>query len=378
MKEFIQISNKRPTRQIMVGDIPIGGGSPISIQTMTTTLTHDVDATLAQIERCAEAGAQIVRVAVPEEPDAKALVPLVKRAPVPIVSDIHFNYRYALAAVDAGVAKVRINPGNIGSEKRIAEVLSAAKAANIPIRIGVNEGSLEKDLLDKYPSPTAEALVESAMRHVNICEEHDFRDIAISVKSSDPIRMIAANRQLSAKVPYPLHLGVTEAGTPRRAHVKSTLGIGTLLMEGIGDTIRISITGDPVEEVLTAKELLRALGMAEDMLDVVSCPFCGRGDPNAGYEGIVAGVEELLEKHDINMPVAVMGCEVNGPGETRNAEVGIHLGGKELAVLKVRGERVRTFRGRDEVNPEFLANALLEAAQQLQASQNDNTSKGSK
>jgi (E)-4-hydroxy-3-methylbut-2-enyl-diphosphate synthase len=374
MKELIQLSNKRPTRQIMVGHVPIGGGSPISIQTMTTTLTHDIDATLAQIERCAEAGAQIVRVAVPEEPDAKVLAALVKRAPVPIVSDIHFNYRYALAAVDAGVAKVRINPGNIGNEKRIAEVLSAAKAANIPIRIGVNEGSLEKDLLEKYPSPTAEALVESAMRHVNICEEHDFRDIAISVKSSDPIRMIEANRQLSAKVPYPLHLGVTEAGTPRRAHVKSTLGIGTLLLEGIGDTIRISITGDPVEEVLTAKELLRALGMAENMLNVVSCPFCGRGDPDANYENIVAVAEELLEKHGINMEVAVMGCEVNGPGETRNAEVGIHLGGKELAVLKVRGERVRTFRGRDEVNPEFLANALLEAAQQLQASQIDNTS----
>ena len=376
MKELIQLSNKRATHKIMVGDVPIGGGSPISIQTMTTTLTHDVDATLAQVERCAEAGAQIVRVAVPEAPDAKALSSIVKRASVPIVSDIHFNYRYALAAVDAGVAKVRINPGNIGNEKRIAEVLSAAKAANIPIRIGVNEGSLEKDLLDKYPSPTAEALVESAMRHVNICEEHDFRDIAISVKSSDPLRMIEANRQLSAKVPYPLHLGVTEAGTPRRAHVKSTLGIGTLLLDGIGDTIRISITGDPVEEVLTAKELLRALGMAENMLNVVSCPFCGRGDPDAGYEDIVAVAEELLEKHGINMEVAVMGCEVNGPGETRNAEVGIHLGGKELAVLKVRGERVRTFRGRDEVNPEFLANALLEAAQQVQASEIDNTSEG--
>ena len=371
MKELIQISNKRLTRQITVGNVPIGGGSPISIQTMTTTLTRDVDATLAQVERCAEAGAQIVRVAVPEEPDAKALGALVKRASVPIVSDIHFNYRYALDAVDAGVAKVRINPGNIGSEERIAEVLSAAKAANIPIRIGVNEGSLERDLLEKYPSPTAEALVESAMRHVKICEEHDFTDIAISVKSSDPLRMIEANRQFAAKVPYPLHLGVTEAGTPRRSHVKSTLGIGTLLMEGIGDTIRISITGDPEEEVLTAKELLRALGMADDMLDVVSCPFCGRGDPAADYENIVAVAEELLEKHGIKIPVAVMGCEVNGPGETRNAEVGIHLGGKELAVLKVRGERVRTFRGKDEVNPEFLANALLEAAQQLETSQTD-------
>jgi (E)-4-hydroxy-3-methylbut-2-enyl-diphosphate synthase len=369
MKELIQINKRKATRTIHVGTVPIGGSSPISIQTMTTTLTHDVDATLAQVERCAEAGAQIVRVAVPEEKDAKALSTLVKRSPVPIVSDIHFNYKFALIAVEAGVAKVRINPGNIGNEERIAQVLSAAKSANIPIRIGVNEGSLEKDLLEKYPSPTAEALVESALRHVDICEEHDFTDIAISVKSSDPIRMIKANRLLSSKVNYPLHLGVTEAGTPRRAHVKSTLGIGTLLQEGIGDTIRISITGDPVEEVLTAKELLRALGMADDILDVISCPFCGRGDPEANYENIVVAAEELLEKNGINIPVAVMGCEVNGPGETRNAKLGIHLGGKELAVLKVDGEKVRTFRGKDEVNPEYLANALLEAAQQIQVSE---------
>ena len=366
MKDLLQISNRKSTRQTNVGGVLIGNGNPISIQTMTTTLTHDIDATLRQTERCVEAGAQIVRVAVPEESDAKALPELVKRSPVPIVADIHFNYRYALAAVDAGVAKVRINPGNIGVEKRIAQVLSAAKAADIPIRIGVNEGSLEKDLLDKYPSPTTEALVESAMRHVKICEDHDFTDIIISVKSSDPLRMIEANRLLSAKVRYPLHLGVTEAGTPRRAHVKSTIGIGTLLMEGIGDTIRISITGDPAEEVLTAKELLRTLGLADNLLDVVSCPFCGRGDAEADYEGIVAVAEELLEKHNIKIPVAVMGCEVNGPGETRNAEVGIHLGGKELAVLKIRGERVRTFRGRDEVNPQFLASALLAAAQQVQ------------
>jgi 4-hydroxy-3-methylbut-2-en-1-yl diphosphate synthase IspG/GcpE len=227
---------------------------------MTTTLTHDADATLGQIERCVEAGAQIVRVAVPEERDATALPTIVKRAAVPIVADIHFNYRFALAAVDAGVAKVRINPGNIGNEQRIAQVLSAAKAANVPIRIGVNEGSLETDLLEKYPSPTAEALVESAMRHVKICEAHDFTD----------------------------------------------------------------------------------------------------------YEGIVTAAEALLEQHGVKIPVAVMGCEVNGPGETRNAEVGIHLGGKELAVLKIRGERVRTFRGKDEVNPQFLANALLAAAMQVQ------------
>ena len=371
MEDLSPISNRKPTLQVNVGNVLIGNRNPIPIQTMTTTLTHDRDATSRQIERCVEAGAQIVRVAVPEERDAKALSTIVNRASVPIVADIHFNYRYALAAVDANIAKVRINPGNIGNEKRIAQVLSAAKAANIPIRIGVNEGSLEKDLLDKYPSPTAEALFESAMRHVKICEDHDFTDIAISVKSSDPRRMIKANRLLSAKVHYPLHLGVTEAGTPRRAHVKSTLGIGTLLMEGIGDTIRISITGDPVEEVLTAKELLRTLGLADNILDVVSCPFCGRGDPQADYEGIVVAAEALLETHGIKIPVAIMGCEVNGPGETRNAEAGIHLGGKELAVLKIRGEKVRTFRGKDEVNPQFLATALLEAAQQIQNERRD-------
>ena len=367
MKEPQVADKPEPTRRVVVGNIQIGGGAPVSIQTMTTTLTRDVDATLNQTERCAEAGAQIVRVAVPELEDAEALGALVARSPVPIVADIHFNHRFALMAVDAGVAKVRINPGNIGHKGRIAEVLSSAKAAKVPIRIGVNEGSLEKDLLDKYPSPNAAALVESAMRHVRICEEHDFWDIVISVKSSDPLRMIEANRLLSSQVRYPLHLGVTEAGTPRRAHVKSAIGIGTLLMEGIGDTVRVSITGDPVEEVHTAKELLRTLGLSDNVLDIISCPFCGRGDPEADYEGIVAAAEELLEKHRIQIPVAVMGCEVNGPGETRNAEVGIHLGGRELAILKVRGEKVRTFRGRDEVNPQFLAQALLEVAMKIQA-----------
>ena len=263
----------KPTRQINVGNVPIGNGHPISIQTMTTTLTHDVDNTMRQVDRCVEAGVQIVRVAVPEQRDADALKALVQRSSVPIVSDIHFNYTFALDAIEAGVAKVRINPGNIGNEDRIAQILSAAKAAKIPIRIGVNEGSLERDLLDKYPSPTAEALVESAMRHVQICRAHNFEDVAVSIKSSYPLRMIAANRIFSQMVDYPLHLGVTEAGPPRRSHIKSSIGIGTLLMEGIGDTIRVSITGDPVEEVLTAKELLRTLGLAEQMLDIISCPF---------------------------------------------------------------------------------------------------------
>ena len=318
-----------------------------------------------QIDRCVEAGAQIVRVAVPEQRDADALKEIVKRSPVPIVSDIHFNYKFALDAIDAGVAKVRINPGNIGNQDRIAQVLSSAKEAKVPIRIGVNEGSLEKDLLDKYPFPTAEALVESAMRHVKICEAHDFTDIAVSIKSSDPFRMIQANQIFSEKVQYPLHLGVTEAGPPRSSHVKSSIGIGTLLMEGIGDTIRISITGDPVEEVLTGKELLRTLGLADQMLDLISCPFCGRGDASVGYEEIVEAAEKLLEKHGVTMPVAIMGCEVNGPGETRNAKVGIHLGGKDLAILKINGQKVKTFRGKEEVNPKFLAHALLEATQQL-------------
>ena len=362
------ITTRRKTRQINVGGVMIGNGNAIPIQTMTTTLTRDVDNTMRQIERCVEAGVHIIRVAVPDQSDANALSQLVKRSPVPIVSDIHFNYKFALKAIEAGVAKVRINPGNIGKKNRIIRVLSEARSAKIPIRIGVNEGSLEKDLLDKYPSPTAEALVESANRHVEICEENGFEDVAVSIKSSDPLRMIAANRLFSKMNDYPLHLGVTEAGPPRRSHVKSSIGIGTLLMEGIGDTLRISFTGDPVEEVLTAKELLRTLGLAEQMLDIISCPFCGRGDDTAGYEEIVAAVEALLEKSQIRIPVAVMGCEVNGPGETRNAKVGLHLGGKELAILKVNGEKVRTFRGKSEVNPQFLSEALLEAAQTVDSS----------
>ena len=365
MRDLAKLENRRPTKQINVGGVAIGNRNPVSIQTMTTTLTYQVDETMHQIDRCVEAGAQIVRVAVPEQRDADALKEIVKRSPVPIVSDIHFNYKFALDAIDAGVAKVRINPGNIGNQDRIAQVLSSAKKAKVPIRIGVNEGSLEKDLLDKYPFPTAEALVESAMRHVKICEAHDFTDIAVSIKSSDPFRMIQANQIFSEKVQYPLHLGVTEAGPPRRSHVKSSIGIGTLLMEGIGDTIRISITGDPVEEVLTGKELLRTLGLADQMLDLISCPFCGRGDASVGYEEIVEAAEKLLEKHGVTMPVAIMGCEVNGPGETRNAKVGIHLGGKDLAILKINGQKVKTFRGKEEVNPKFLAHALLEATQQL-------------
>ncbi len=362
------ITTRRKTRQINVGGVIIGNGNAIPIQTMTTTLTRDVDNTMRQIERCVEAGVHIIRVAVPDQSDASALSQLVKRSPVPIVSDIHFNYKFALKAIEAGVAKVRINPGNIGKKNRIIQVLSEARSAKIPIRIGVNEGSLEKDLLDKYPSPTAEALVESANRHVEICKENGFEDVVVSIKSSHPLRMIAANRLFSKMNDYPLHLGVTEAGPPRRSHVKSSIGIGTLLMEGIGDTLRISITGDPVEEVLTAKELLRTLGLAEQMLDIISCPFCGRGDDTAGYEEIVAAVESLLEKSQIRIPVAVMGCEVNGPGETRNAKVGLHLGGKELAILKVNGEKVRTFRGKSEVNPQFLSEALLEAAQTVDSS----------
>ena len=224
MRDLAKLENRRPTKQINVGGVAIGNRNPVSIQTMTTTLTYQVDETMHQIDRCVEAGAQIVRVAVPEQRDADALKAIVKRSPVPIVSDIHFNYKFALDAIDAGVAKVRINPGNIGNQNRIAQVLSSAKEAKVPIRIGVNEGSLEKDLLNKYPFPTAEALVESAMRHVKICEAHDFTDIAVSIKSSDPFRMIQANQIFSEKVQYPLHLGDTEASPTRRSHVKSSIG----------------------------------------------------------------------------------------------------------------------------------------------------------
>jgi (E)-4-hydroxy-3-methylbut-2-enyl-diphosphate synthase len=288
-----KVGVRRMTRQVMLGTIKVGGGAPISVQTMTKTKTSDIDATVRQIVDAAEAGCDIVRVTVNDKEAADAMAAIVSRSPIPVVADIHFNHVFALKAIDAGVAKVRINPGNIGSRERIHQVLSAAKARGIPIRIGVNSGSLEEDILAKHGYPTAEALYESAMRHVGICDEFGFRDVIISVKSTDVRLMIEAYRLVAQRTDIPLHLGVTEAGPTKVGTIKSAVGIGTLLAEGIGDTIRVSLTDEPVKEVEVGKEILRALSLATRNVELIACPTCGRLEVD--LFGIMGELEKRLE-----------------------------------------------------------------------------------
>jgi len=311
---------------VQVGDVTIGGDAPISVQSMTTTKTHEVDETLDEIERIVEAGGDIVRVAVPRPEDADALADLVQGSPVPLVADIHFNYQYALKAIEAGVDKVRINPGNIGKPEWEREVLQAAKEAGLPIRIGVNSGSLEEDILEKHGYPKPDALFESAMRHVEVCHKNDFEDIVISVKHSDPYMMIQAYRKVAEETNYPLHLGVTESGTLDTGTVKSSIGIGSLLADGIGDTIRVSLAADPVEEVKVGHRILKSLGIGRPGVNIIACPTCGRlvGD----LFSIVEEVEEAVAQRnfDKDLNVALMGCAVNGPGEASGADLGISLG----------------------------------------------------
>lgn len=343
----MQIAYKRKkTRQITVGNVLIGGDAPISIQTMTKTKTSDVKATLEQIFRCKEVGADIVRVTVNDDESAKAIKDIVKHSPVPIVADIHFNHIYAIKSIEAGVAKVRINPGNIGNKKRIEEVLRRANEKGIPIRIGVNSGSLEKDLLEKHRFPTAEALYESAMRHINIANEFGFDNLAISVKSTKVNLMIEAYRLLSSKTDYPLHLGVTEAGTFFTGTVKSSVGIGVLLAEGIGDTIRVSLTDEPEKEVLIGKEILRSLGLRQTGIEIISCPTCGRLDVDLFK--IVAELEQSVNKIGKNISIAVLGCAVNGPGEAKDADIGIACGKSEAIIYK-RGKKLRKINESDIV-----------------------------
>ena len=326
------------TRQILVGGVPVGGGTPITIQSMTNTRTDDVGATVDQILRLEEAGCQIIRVAVPDMAAAKAVGAIKARIHIPLVVDIHFDYRLALACVEEGCDAVRINPGNIGGEDRVKAVAEACKAKNLPIRIGVNGGSLEKPLLAKYGGVTPEALVESAFGHIALLEQYDFHDICVSLKSSSVVTTMAAYRLMSEKSNYPLHLGVTETGTTRMGTIKSAIGIGGLLALGIGDTLRVSLSADPVEEVYAAKDILKALGMAANEPNLVSCPTCGR--TRIDLIGLAHQVEERLKSVHKPITVAVMGCVVNGPGEASAADVGI-AGGQGEGLLFRKGEIVK-------------------------------------
>ncbi|MEE9253198.1 MAG: flavodoxin-dependent (E)-4-hydroxy-3-methylbut-2-enyl-diphosphate synthase [Thermodesulfobacteriota bacterium] len=337
------------SRQIKLGSVAIGGGAPVSVQSMTKTLTKDVAATVAQISELQDAGCDIVRVAVPDMESATAIREIKSRVSIPIVSDIHFDYRLALEALRQGVDGMRINPGNIGARKKIRAVVDAARERAVPIRIGVNSGSLEKDILQKYGSPSAEALAESAFRHARILEEFEFRDIKISVKSTDVMTMIEAYRIISGKVDYPLHLGVTEAGTLKMGTIKSSVGIGTLLADGIGDTIRVSLTGDPVEEVRVGVDILRSLGMRKNGVEVISCPGCGRLEID--LMKLVEDVERRVMNIHVSKPikVAILGCVVNGPGEASEADFGI-VGGRGKGMLYKRGKLLKSLKEEELVD----------------------------
>lgn len=338
---------RRKTRQVKVGNVYIGGEAEVVIQSMTNTDTKDVEKTIDQIKALYNTGCQVVRCAVLDEEAAESIKEITRLSPIPVVADIHFDYRLALKAIDNGVAALRINPGNIGSIDRVQKVVEKAKEKNIPIRIGVNSGSLEKHLLEKYGRPTAEALVESALGHVKILEDLDFHDIVISIKSSNVNMMIDSYRLIAEKCDYPLHLGVTEAGTEFKGTIKSSIGIGTLLAEGIGDTIRVSLTADPVREIVVAKEILKSLGLRKDGLEFISCPTCGR--TKIDLIGIAQEVEKRLEGIDKDIKVAVMGCVVNGPGEAREADIGI-AGGRGEGIIFKKGQIIKKCKEEDLVN----------------------------
>ena len=338
------------TRQILVGGIPIGGGAPVVIQSMLNTKTTDVEGSLSQIRQLASAGCQIARLAVPNMEAARGFAQIAKESPLPLVADIHFDYKLAIAAAEGGAAKIRINPGNIGGEDRVRAVVDVCKDKQLPIRIGVNGGSLDKRLLEKYGHPTAEALVESAFEHLELLEKQGFYNTCVSMKSSTVPTMVAAARLFRSKCDYPIHIGVTETGPVKQGLMKSAMGIGALLLDGIGDTIRVSLTDDPVEEVYAAKDILKAAGLRKEGVNIISCPTCGR--TRIDLIGLVNKVDEALKDCQKPITVAVMGCVVNGPGEAREADIGI-AGGDGWGMIFEKGEQVEKL-PYDELLPALL------------------------
>jgi len=344
------------TRQIKVGNVLVGGGAPVAIQSMLNTKTTDVEGSLTQIRALQAAGCQIVRLAVPNMEAAKSFAEICRRSPLPLVADIHFDYKLAIAAAEGGAAKIRINPGNIGGEDRVEAVVAVCKEKGIPIRIGVNGGSLDKKLLEKYGHPTAEALVESAFEHIALLEKFDFYDTCVSMKSSTVPTMVEAARLFRSKCDYPLHIGVTETGPVRMGLMKSAMGIGALLLDGIGDTIRVSLTDDPVEEIYAAKDILKAAGLRKEGVNIISCPTCGR--TQIDLIGLVNQVEAALKNCDKPITVAVMGCIVNGPGEAREADIGI-AGGDGCGMLFEKGKQI------EKLPYDQLLPALLDKIEKL-------------
>ena len=339
------------TRQIVVGGIPIGGGAPVVIQSMLNTKTTDVEGSLGQLRALAAAGCQIARLAVPNMEAARGFAEICKESPLPLVADIHFDYKLAIAAAEGGASKIRINPGNIGGEDRVRAVVEVCKQKHIPIRIGVNGGSLDKRLLEKYGHPTAEALVESAFQHLELLEKQGFYDTCVSMKSSRVPTMVEAARLFRARCDYPLHIGVTETGPVRQGLIKSAMGIGALLLDGIGDTIRVSLTDDPVEEIYAAKDILKAAGLRKEGVNIISCPTCGR--TRIDLIGLVNQVDQALKECEKPITVAVMGCVVNGPGEAREADIGI-AGGDGWGMIFEKGEQVERL-PYDELLPALLS-----------------------
>ena len=340
----------------MVGSVPVGGGAPVSIQSMLNTRTTDVEGSLKQLRALAAAGCQIARLAVPDREAAAGFAEIVKESPLPLVADIHFDYRLAILAAEAGAAKIRINPGNIGGEDRVKAVVDVCKDRHIPIRIGVNGGSLDKKLLEKYGHPTAEALVESAFQHLELLEKQGFYDTCVSMKSSTVPTMVAAARLFRSKCDYPLHIGVTETGPVRQGLIKSVMGIGALLLDGIGDTLRVSLTDDPVQEVYAARDILKAAGLRRDGVNIISCPTCGR--TRIDLIGLVNRVDEALKDCKKPITVAVMGCVVNGPGEAREADIGI-AGGDGCGLIFEKGQAV------EKLPYDALLPALLKRIEEL-------------